>query len=166
MEVAPTEAYVSDDEYDLVMELPAAKGSFADEVFVIVEEAPIMIGGHETLQSRIQYPELARKAGIAGRVFLQFVVDQQGNVTQPQVVRGIGGGADEEALRALQTMKFIPGVQRGQRVNVKMSVPVTFRLDEYDATIPPPPPPPVSALVDSVIAAQGDYEEIRARVNQ
>lgn len=141
MEVAPTEPHVSDDAYDLVMELPAAKGSFSDEVFVVVEEAPIMMGGIEELQSRIKYPELAKKAGIAGRVFIQFVVDQEGNVTEPQVVRGIGAGADEEALRAVQTMKFIPGVQRGQRVNVKMSVPVTFRLGEYDESLPPPPPP-------------------------
>ncbi len=153
MEVAPTEAHVTDDAYDLVMELPAAKNDGSSPVFAVVEEAPVMIGGLEALQAEINYPIVAKEAGIAGRVFLQFVVDQEGNVVDPQVVRGIGAGADEEALRALQTMKFIPGVQRGQRVNVKMNVPVTFRLSEYDGSIPPPPPPPVDESI------RADYEQ-------
>lgn len=137
MEVGPTEADIPDvtnEAYDLVMDLPAYKGG-GNEVFSVVEEAPILLGGLEELQRRITYPERAEKAGIQGRVFLQFVVDQEGDVQDPQVVRGIGGGADEEALRALQTMKFVPGVQRGQRVKVKMSIPVTFRLDEAETPI-------------------------------
>lgn len=141
---APDIADVTNEAYELVMDLPAAKGNVGSEVFVVVEEAPILLGGLQELQSRIKYPDLAEKAGIQGRVFLQFVVDQEGNVKDPQITRGIGGGADEEALRALQTMKFIPGVQRGQRVNVKMSLPVTFRLDGDDALPPPPPPPSFS----------------------
>ena len=141
---APDIADVTNEAYELVMDLPAAKGDAGSEVFVVVEEAPILLGGLQELQSRIKYPELARKAGIQGRVFLQFVVDQEGNVRDPQITRGIGGGADEEALRAIQTMRFVPGVQRGERVNVKMSLPVTFRLDGDDALPPPPPPPTFS----------------------
>jgi len=147
MQVGPTEADIPDvtnEAYDLVMDLPAYKGNGTDEVFVIVEEAPILLGGLAELQRRIKYPERAEQAGVQGRVFLQFIVDQEGNVRDPQVTRGIGAGADEEALRVLQTMKFVPGVQRGQRVRVKMSLPVTFRLDDdHPNASPMPPPPPV-----------------------
>lgn len=135
MEVAPTEPDITDDAYDLVLDLPAAKGNLGKEVFVVVEDAPMLLGGLAELQRRIQYPELAKKAGIEGRVYLQFVVDQEGNVQDAQVIRGIGAGCDEEALRALQTMKFVPGVQRGERVNVKMSLPIVFRLDEKEEPI-------------------------------
>ena len=98
------------------------------EIFVIVEEMPELIGGLSGLQSRIKYPEIAKKAGVEGRVYLQFVVDEQGNVQNPVVTRGIGAGCDEEALRAIMNAKFKPGKQRGQPVKVKMSLPVTFKL--------------------------------------
>jgi TonB family protein len=147
---APDIADVTNEAYELVMDLPAYKGAPGDDVFVVVEEAPILLGGLKELQSRIRYPELAKKAGVEGRVYLQFVVDQEGNVRDPQVTRGIGAGADEEALRALQTMKFVPGVQRGERVNVKMSLPVTFRLNGDDAPPPPPPPTVSKEQVDAV----------------
>lgn len=141
MEVGPTEPDITDDAYDLVMDLPAAKGNLGKEVFAVVEDAPMLLGGLDELQRRIQYPEIAKRAGVEGRVFLQFVVDQEGNVVDPQVIRGIGAGCDEEALRALQTMKFVPGVQSGERVNVKMSLPVTFRLDGGSAPTELVPPP-------------------------
>jgi protein TonB len=69
------------------------------------------------------------KSGIEGRVIIQFIVDEEGRPTHPRVVRGIGGGCDEEALRATRTIRFKPGRQRGKVVKVKMSLPVTFRLD-------------------------------------
>lgn len=99
------------------------------EVFVIVEEMPTLIGGLEELQSRIQYPDLARRAGVEGRVYVQFVVNSGGVPEDIIVVRGIGAGADEEAVRAVSTMRFEPGRQRGQIVPVKMSLPVSFRLN-------------------------------------
>jgi len=98
------------------------------EIFVNVEEDPVLIGGLRGLQSRITYPELARKAGVEGRVFLQFVVDEEGNVTSPVVTRGIGAGCDEEAVKAILQAKFTPGRQRGRAVKVQMSLPMTFRL--------------------------------------
>ena len=99
------------------------------EIFVIVEQMPELIGGLPEIQKRIVYPELARKAGIEGRVVIQFVIDEQGNVTNPVVVRGIGGGCDEEALKAVQTAKFVPGKQRGKPVKVRYSLPISFKLD-------------------------------------
>ena len=96
--------------------------------FVIVEQMPELIGGLGELQSKIKYPEIAKKAGVEVRVFVQFIVDEQGNVVNPEVARGIGAGCDEEALRAIRTAKFKPGKQRGQAVRVKMSLPITFKL--------------------------------------
>jgi len=98
------------------------------EIFLVVEEDPELIGGLEGLQRSIRYPEIARKAGIEGRVFVQFVVDEKGNVIDPVVTRGIGGGCDEAALEAVRKAKFKPGKQRGRPVKVQYSLPVTFRL--------------------------------------
>jgi periplasmic protein TonB len=98
------------------------------EIFVIVEEMPDLIGGLGSIQSKIKYPEIAKKAGVEGRVFVQFVVDENGNVVDPVVTRGIGAGCDEEAIRAVKQAKFKPGKQRGKPVRVKMSLPITFKL--------------------------------------
>ena len=119
---------------DAPMDLPPPPPPAAEEeapepeIFVIVEEMPELIGGLPGLQKKIRYPEIAKKAGVEGRVFLQFVVDEQGNVVDPVVTRGIGAGCDEEALRAIIGAKFKPGMQRGSAVKVKMSLPVTFKL--------------------------------------
>lgn len=98
------------------------------EIFVVVEQMPELIGGLASIQEHITYPDMARKAGVEGRVIVQFVVDEQGNVQEPQVVRGLGAGLDEVALDAVRKAKFKPGMQRGQPVKVRMSLPITFRL--------------------------------------
>jgi len=117
---------------DLPPPPPAAKKAVIEdeepEIFLVVEEDPELIGGLEGLQRSIRYPEIARKAGIEGRVFVQFVVDEKGNVISPVVTRGIGGGCDEAALEAVRKAKFKPGKQRGKPVKVQYSLPVTFRL--------------------------------------
>ncbi len=100
-----------------------------EEIFVVVEQMPELIGGLASIQKHIEYPELARKAGIEGRVVVQFVIDTQGNVVDPVVIRGIGGGCDEEALKAVKKAKFIPGKQRGRPVKVRYSLPVKFYLN-------------------------------------
>ncbi len=105
------------------------------EIFMIVEQMPELIGGLQSIQDQIEYPPIAQKAGIEGRVFIQFVVDEEGNVVDPVVVRGIGAGCDEEAIRAVQLAKFRPGRQRGQAVRVKMSLPITFRLQDQASEI-------------------------------
>ncbi|SHL07865.1 energy transducer TonB [Rhodothermus profundi] len=98
------------------------------EVFVIVEEMPQLIGGMRALYECIRYPEIARKAGVEGRVVVQFVVDENGNVTNPQVLSGPGAGLNEEALRCVSQLKFKPGRQRGRPVRVRYTLPVVFRL--------------------------------------
>lgn len=99
-----------------------------EDFFVVVEEMPELIGGLAELQKQIKYPEMARRAGIEGRVYVQFIVNEQGNVENAQVIRGIGGGADEEALRVVKQAKFKPGMQRGRPVRVQYSLPIFFRL--------------------------------------
>jgi periplasmic protein TonB len=99
-----------------------------EDFFVVVEQMPELIGGLAELQSRIRYPEMARRAGIEGRVYVQFIVNERGEVEDPRVIRGIGGGCDEEAIRAVQQAQFRPGMQRGRPVRVQYSLPIVFRL--------------------------------------
>lgn len=101
-----------------------------NEVFMVVEHMPEIKGGLAELQSNIKYPTMARKAGIEGRVYVQFVVNEQGNVENAKVVRGIGGGCDKEALRVVRAAEFSPGMQRGKPVPVRMSVPIVFKLQD------------------------------------
>lgn len=99
-----------------------------EDFFTVVENMPELIGGLAGLQRNITYPEMARKAGIEGRVFLQFIVNERGEVENPRVIRGIGGGCDEEALKAIKKAKFKPGLQRGRPVRVQYNLPVVFKL--------------------------------------
>ncbi|MDX1532487.1 MAG: energy transducer TonB, partial [Rhodothermales bacterium] len=86
------------------------------EIFVVVEQMPVLIGGLEALQARLKYPELARQASIEGTVYLQFVVDENGNVVDPVCLRDPGGGTCDAALAAVRDAKFEPGRQRGKAV--------------------------------------------------
>ncbi len=99
-----------------------------DDVFVVVEQMPQLIGGLASIQRQIRYPEAARVARLQGRVILQFIVDEEGDVQDVNVVRGVGGGLDEEAVRVVEQARFRPGMQRGEAVKVKLSLPVTFKL--------------------------------------
>ena len=98
------------------------------EVFQVVEDMPEPAGGMQAIYDALQYPDAARRAGIEGRVVIQFIVDEEGRVTDPQVVRGIGGGADEAAIEAIQAVEWTPGRQRGRPVRVQFQLPVMFRL--------------------------------------
>jgi TonB family protein len=81
----------------------------------------------------LKYPAIAKKAGIEGRVVIQFVVDTDGSVSSATVLRGIGGGCDEEALRFVKASKWTPGMGDGKPVKVKLSIPITFKLPDTDA---------------------------------
>lgn len=98
-----------------------------DEIFVVVEQQPDC-GGVKALQNKVEYPDFARKAGIEGRVFVQFVVNEKGQVVKPEVKRGVHELLDEEALRAVANLSCDPGMQRGEPVKVRMSLPVSFQL--------------------------------------
>lgn len=98
------------------------------DVHTIVEQMPELIGGLASIQQSIRYPEIARRAGVEGRVMVQFIITEDGKVENPEVIRGIGGGCDREALRAVQLAEFKPGYQHGQPVRVQYMIPIYFRL--------------------------------------
>lgn len=98
--------------------------------YVAVEDMPELVGGLGSLQKMINYPELARKAGIEGRVIVQFIIDEQGNVTNPTIVRGMHESLDQEALRVVKQANFTPGKVEGEPVRVQYSLPITFKLSE------------------------------------
>lgn len=117
-----------DSKLDVPPPPPEEEEEDEEKVFVVVENQPELKGGIGGLQKKIEYPEMARKAGIEGRVIIQFVVNERGNVVNPRVVRGIGGGCDKEALRVVKTAEFSPGMQRGRPVKVQYTLPITFQL--------------------------------------
>ena len=81
------------------------------------------------LQKNIVYPHQARRMGIEGRVFVEFVVGVDGGISQVKVLKGLGAGCDKEAMRVIQkSPKWIPGKQRGKSVRVRMVVPLKFSL--------------------------------------
>ena len=103
------------------------------EIFTVVESMPTFPGGMGALMKylaeNIKYPPLAKESGIQGRVFINFVVEPDGSISNVKVLRGIGGGCDEEAVRVVQNMpKWTPGKQRGKPVRVSYNLPVKFTL--------------------------------------
>lgn len=101
-----------------------------EEIFVVVEQQPVLIGGMEGLQQMIRYPLKALKANVEGKVVVQFVVNKEGKVEDPVVIRGIGAGCDEEAIRVIKQARFIPGKQRGIPVSVRFAIPIYFKIRE------------------------------------
>jgi periplasmic protein TonB len=105
----------------------------ADEIFDVVENPPMPQGGMEGwnqyLQKNLKYPTQARRMGIEGTVYVVFVVNTDGSIQDVDVLRGIGGGCDEEAIRVVRNApKWTPGKQRGRPVRVKMRLPIRFKL--------------------------------------
>ena len=102
--------------------------------FEVVEQMPEYPGGMaaalEYIQKNMRYPETAKKNGTQGRVTVQFIIDKGGNVTDPKVIRAVDKDLDAEAIRLIGTMpKWKPGMQKGQAVAVKYTLPVMFRLE-------------------------------------
>lgn len=106
-------------------------------IFTVVEEMPKYPGGLDAMYKffgeNIKYPEAAKKNGVSGKVYVQFVVMKDGTPKDFKVLRGIGAGCDEEALRVMKLMpKWEPGKQRGKPVNVQYNLPIKFTLDDGD----------------------------------
>ncbi|MCO6357887.1 outer membrane transport energization protein TonB [Roseivirga pacifica] len=105
----------------------------AEEIFMVVEEQASFPGGmgewNKFLKKNLKYPRQATRMGIEGAVFLSFVVDKQGVISDINVIRGIGGGCDEEAIRVLkESPRWAPGKQRGRAVKSRMQLRIVFRL--------------------------------------
>lgn len=108
-----------------------------EATFEVVEVMPEYPGGMEALieylGSNINYPDQAKQEGIEGKVFVNFIVEKDGSVGETKVIRGIGGGCDEEAIRVVSQMPdWIPGTQLGEAVRVSYNLPINFKLDEQD----------------------------------
>ena len=104
-----------------------------NRVFAVVEEMPEFVEGHKAvskfLTENIKYPETARNEGVQGMVYVAFVVEKEGSITGVRVIKGIGSGCDEEAIRVVKMMKFNPGKQNGKAVDVQFNLPIKFSLN-------------------------------------
>jgi TonB family protein len=104
----------------------------SSEVFSMVEQNAEYPGGMKAfgkfLQENLKYPATAQKANITGKVYIQFIVNADGSATDFQTLKGIGYGCDEEAIRVLETVKWIPGKQSGRVVRSRFTVPIMFEL--------------------------------------
>lgn len=120
IEIVPVEVEQDDEEEE-------------EEIFQVVEQDPEFPGGVEALykfvQQNIKYPQLAKENNITGRVFVQFVVEKDGSVSNVRAARDIGGGCGAEAVRVVKSMpKWTPGKQRGKAVRAAYTLPVNFNL--------------------------------------
>jgi protein TonB len=114
----------------IVAEVPVEE---TDEIFTIVEESAAPKGGmgafYTYVRDKMKYPPQARRMGIDGKVFVEFVVNKDGSITDVRAVKGIGAGCDEEAVRVVQSAPaWTPGKQRGKPVKQRMVLPITFKL--------------------------------------
>lgn len=103
------------------------------EIFVVVEDMPAFPGGtaemQRFIQENLEYPPLAQENGIQGKVMVEFIVDEQGKITNAKVVKGIGWGCDEAALKVVSKMpRWSPGKQRNKPVKVRFVLPIKFQL--------------------------------------
>lgn len=124
------------DEEEVIQELvveDSPEEEVADEVFSVVEEMPSFPGGnaefYEYVSKNLKYPKKAIKANVEGKVIVRFVVDENGDISDVEVLKGIGYDCDEEAVRVLQSSPdWKPGKQRGRNVKVRVMVPLTFDI--------------------------------------
>lgn len=112
----------------------------ADEVFDVTEVQPIPPGGMEGwtkyLVTNLRYPEEARKLGVEGTVIVVFVINADGSIRDAEIIRGIGAGADEEAIRVvMESPAWTPAYQRGRPVASRLRLPVKFSIGDYDLNV-------------------------------
>lgn len=137
-EVTGTVSTLSEDngaKYDVVWVKPEIETEIVveTEILVTAEIMPEFPGGVSAmmkyLSNNIKYPAMSQEVGAQGRVIIQFVVDKDGTITDPVVVKGVDAYLDKEALRVVNGMpKWKPGMQNGKKVRVKYTLPVAFRL--------------------------------------
>ncbi|GAB3549514.1 M56 family metallopeptidase [Spirosoma fluminis] len=130
---------------------PLRQAGIDGEVFTVVEQQPEFTGGMSKLgnflMQNLRYPKAAQRAQAQGKVFVRFIVTKEGEVKDVTILKGIGFGADEEAVRVVSLMpRWKPGMQNGRAVNTQFNLPINFTLNDpanqtNEAIVPPPPPP-------------------------
>lgn len=133
LDIFNTEANPEDVVTFTTIEVPDEVTEEDDEVIVFAEQMPVFPGGEGELRKflaqSVKYPPIAIESGIQGRVFVSFVVDQTGTVTNVRVARPLDPSLDKEAIRVVKAMpKWTPGFQRGRAVKVAYTVPINFVL--------------------------------------
>lgn len=103
---------------------------FPVEFFVAVERMPEPIGGIQSIQNKIYYPQKFVNAKVEGRVYVKALVDTTGFVINTEIIKGIANELDTIAMRAVQTTRFLPGKQRNKKIRVQISIPIVFRIGE------------------------------------
>lgn len=100
-----------------------------DELYAIaVEKAPAPVGGLEAIVKKITYPDMAIKTRTEGKVYVLVFIDENGDVDDVKVVKGIGAGCDEETIKAIKKTKFTPGVDKGVNVKTKLAIAIQFKI--------------------------------------
>ncbi|HDQ45901.1 MAG TPA: energy transducer TonB [bacterium] len=131
-ESLPDDETIDFTQFDISDEAPPPPPPPDDDdaiVFVPYDEPPEPIGGFAAIQRRLVYPEIARKAGVEGRVLIYAQVDEEGIVQRTRVIQSLGpNGCDEAAIEAIKAVKWKPAKQRDRAVKVWIAVPVDFRL--------------------------------------
>ena len=131
-----------------------------DDVFTIVEETATPNGGltkfYQHIANTMFYPAEARKKGVVGKVFVEFVVQEDGSITNVKVLNGIGMGCDEEAMRAIASFpdKWIPGKNEGIAVKQRMVLPITFKLNGENSAPDNNGPAPKGSIHELVVEGQ------------
>ena len=97
-------------------------------IYLACEKMPEIKGGLKMISKMIKYPPKAKKEKVQGMVYVQFVVDEKGKISSQKVIRSLGAGCDEEALRVVSKLKIKPGYEKGVPVKVKMTLPFRFKL--------------------------------------
>jgi protein TonB len=98
------------------------------DYLAFAEKMPEPVGGLKAIYEKITYPEIAKRAGVQGKVYVLAFINENGGVDDVKVVKGIGGGCDEAAVDAVKSSKFSPGVSEGKPARVKMSLQIQFKL--------------------------------------
>lgn len=120
--------------FDEPVEQVVAEGNDDDKIFTVVEQQPEYPGGMEAMSKfiskNLRYPSTARRMGVDGKVFVQFVVDKEGKISDVQVIKGVSADCDKEAVRVVQMMPaWKPGKQNGKAVKARFVLPIRFKLD-------------------------------------
>ncbi len=104
------------------------------QIFIVVEETAVPVGGmtafYDYVLEKLKYPAQARRMDIEGKVFVEFVIEKDGSITDVKAIKGIGAGCDEEAVRVVsESPKWKPAKQRGKSVRQRMVLPITFKMN-------------------------------------
>lgn len=100
------------------------------EVLTMADVMPEIVGGLKEVYKNIKYPRAASMNNVEGRVFVRFIVDENGNVKKPEVLKDIGAGCGEAAIEGIKKVKFTPATNGGQPVSVYYTLPITFKIQE------------------------------------